>query len=280
MGRRIGTNELPAQKEDAQDYRYMPDPDIPPVVLTSQEISDIQATVPALPSTYRAAWASMNLDRSVVEALITTQSYAMLVSEIQAEAGDESARRVAHWFASSVNSGNEEEAIIASNLGVPVAQSACSSARSGIPRRTLTSSPRQLERRLPRSRRQGNSSTNQSPHRSGSPSATPRSYSATPSEPDPLHGLRRGDAEQRERVRQRDSRRIHECQALRGCLRVIGIHDARIAIERVERGRELCGIRRDALGLLGRGRVLDDLRQAGDDSCQGALGSTTEGSGE
>lgn len=111
-----GRTSSQRSKEDAQDYRYMPDPDIPPIVLSKEEIAAIQATVPELPSSYRAAWVSMNLDRSVVEALIATQSYAVLVSEIQAAAGDDAARRVAHWFASAVNAGNEEAAIIASNF--------------------------------------------------------------------------------------------------------------------------------------------------------------------
>jgi len=111
-----GRTSSQRSKEDAQDYRYMPDPDIPPVVLTQQEITEIQSTVPALPGVYRAAWASMNLDRSVVEALIATQSYAVLVTEIQANAGDDAARRVAHWFASSVSTTSEEEVIIASNF--------------------------------------------------------------------------------------------------------------------------------------------------------------------
>ena len=111
-----GRTSSQRSKEDAQDYRYMPDADIPPVMLTPEEIAEIQATVPALPSTYRSAWASMNLDRSVVEALIATQKYAVLISEIQSAAGDGAARRVAHWFASAVNSGNEEEAVIATNF--------------------------------------------------------------------------------------------------------------------------------------------------------------------
>ena len=52
-------------KEDAQDYRYMPDADIPPVVLTDEEIIEIQATVPKLPPEYRAEFAELGVDSSV-----------------------------------------------------------------------------------------------------------------------------------------------------------------------------------------------------------------------
>jgi len=89
-------------KEDAQDYRYMPDADIPPIVLTAEEITEIQATLPLLPPVYRAKWASLGLDRSVVDSLLSNQAYAMMVSAVQDEAGDETATRVAHWFASAL----------------------------------------------------------------------------------------------------------------------------------------------------------------------------------
>lgn len=88
-------------KEDAQDYRYMPDPDIPPIVLTDDDVARIQADMPDLPAYYRTKWAGLGLDRSVVNALLDTQAYAQAVAGVQDTAGDTAATRVAHWFASA-----------------------------------------------------------------------------------------------------------------------------------------------------------------------------------
>jgi len=101
-------------KEDAQDYRYMPDADIPPVVLTADEIAAIQAEVPPLPAYYRQKWASMGLDLSVVNALLNDVTYANTVLLAQ-EKGDAIAKVVAHWFASAV--GTEDEKTTATSEG-------------------------------------------------------------------------------------------------------------------------------------------------------------------
>ncbi len=43
-------------KEDAEDYRYFPDPDIPPIRFTEAQINDIRANIPELPSAVTARW--------------------------------------------------------------------------------------------------------------------------------------------------------------------------------------------------------------------------------
>jgi aspartyl-tRNA(Asn)/glutamyl-tRNA(Gln) amidotransferase subunit B len=98
-------------KEDAQDYRYMPDADIPPIVLSAEEISKIQATIPALPPVYREKWLPLGLDRSVTGSLLAVQAHAKLITDIQDKAGDDTAKRVAHWFVSALGHNDEEETV-------------------------------------------------------------------------------------------------------------------------------------------------------------------------
>lgn len=85
-------------KEDAQDYRYMPDADIPPIVLSAEEIADIQATVPRLPGFYREQWTSLGLDSTVVNALLSAKSQSKLVQSVLEKGGVSAARRTALWI--------------------------------------------------------------------------------------------------------------------------------------------------------------------------------------
>lgn len=111
-----GKTSSQRSKEDAQDYRYMPDADIPPVRLTDDEITTIQAEVPVLPPYYREKWSGLGLDKSVIDTLLARQSYAVLIAEIQDNAGGAIAKRVAHWFVSAVATTDEETAYVASNF--------------------------------------------------------------------------------------------------------------------------------------------------------------------
>ena len=88
-------------KEDAQDYRYMPDADIPPIVLTAEEITAMQASVGKLPPEYRAEFATLGVDKSVVNSLLAHQLYAEVVSQVLMQ-DPKAAKRSANWIASNL----------------------------------------------------------------------------------------------------------------------------------------------------------------------------------
>ncbi|MEP7204737.1 MAG: Asp-tRNA(Asn)/Glu-tRNA(Gln) amidotransferase subunit GatB [Candidatus Saccharibacteria bacterium] len=96
-------------KEDAQDYRYMPDADIPPIVLTTEEIDAIQATVPRLPSFYRQAWSGLGIDSTVVNALLSAKPQSELVQDVLEKGGVSAARRTALWILMVLPSDDETE---------------------------------------------------------------------------------------------------------------------------------------------------------------------------
>ncbi len=85
-------------KEDAHDYRYMPDPDIPPVVLSDEYVENIAASMAELPDAYRTKFADMGLDAKTIEDVIADPSVAKVVGEIYDDAGAEHAKRVAFWL--------------------------------------------------------------------------------------------------------------------------------------------------------------------------------------
>lgn len=93
-------------KENAQDYRYMPDADIPPVILSPERVAMVQSTVPKLPPEYRKEWADLGVDRSVINIVLANQLYADLVSESLRGGGKKVAKRVANWIASASGSGD------------------------------------------------------------------------------------------------------------------------------------------------------------------------------
>lgn len=96
-------------KEDAQDYRYMPDADIPPVVLTPEKIEAVAADMPLLPAAYRQAWESLQLDKTVTVALLDKPQSARLVQRILDVGNRAAARRTAHWLQLEMSGDNAAE---------------------------------------------------------------------------------------------------------------------------------------------------------------------------
>jgi aspartyl-tRNA(Asn)/glutamyl-tRNA(Gln) amidotransferase subunit B len=85
-------------KEDAHDYRYFPDPDLPPVTLTDEFIEAIKADMPPLPDDYRQVFAEIGLDKRVTEDIIAVPETAQRVKRIYEAANAAHAKRIAYWL--------------------------------------------------------------------------------------------------------------------------------------------------------------------------------------
>jgi aspartyl-tRNA(Asn)/glutamyl-tRNA(Gln) amidotransferase subunit B len=95
-------------KENADDYRYMPDPDIPPVTLDDDYINKIKAAMPAMPKDYREKFKQIKIDSAVIEDIIANPATAQLVDQVLAKAGADHARRIAFWMMLTAQNADEE----------------------------------------------------------------------------------------------------------------------------------------------------------------------------
>ena len=87
-------------KEDAQDYRYMPDADIPPIVLSDEEIKAIQSDMPMLPAELRAILTGAGLDYAMTETALNIAEPWVRDFLMQIAAGTEGEirRRILNWL--------------------------------------------------------------------------------------------------------------------------------------------------------------------------------------
>lgn len=89
-------------KEDAHDYRYFPDPDLPPIVLEEAFVSEIRDSMPVLPDAWRQRLGGLGLDRSQIDTLLDAEVESVstrYLALLEASLDDESfARQLANWF--------------------------------------------------------------------------------------------------------------------------------------------------------------------------------------
>ncbi|KKW37885.1 MAG: Aspartyl/glutamyl-tRNA(Asn/Gln) amidotransferase subunit B, partial [Candidatus Peribacteria bacterium GW2011_GWC2_54_8] len=58
------------EKETADDYRYFPEPDIPPLTFTKEDIENIRKELPALPQERKKQYMDLGLDEALAVQLI------------------------------------------------------------------------------------------------------------------------------------------------------------------------------------------------------------------
>ena len=114
-------------KEDSQDYRYFPDPDLPPLKIDAAWIERVKAGMPELPTAMRARFIAQ-YGISDYDAMIVTQSKATAAyfeaTVIASGAGDKAtqAKQVANWIMGDVSSTLNRENIDISTIPVNAQQ--------------------------------------------------------------------------------------------------------------------------------------------------------------
>ncbi|RJF99890.1 Asp-tRNA(Asn)/Glu-tRNA(Gln) amidotransferase subunit GatB [Noviherbaspirillum saxi] len=99
-------------KEDAQDYRYFPDPDLPPLVIAQDWIDRVKASMPELPGAMRERFVN-DYGLPEYDAAVLTQSKAMAsyFEAVVGKAGREQAKPAANWLMGDVSSTLNREGV-------------------------------------------------------------------------------------------------------------------------------------------------------------------------
>lgn len=89
-------------KEEAHDYRYFPEPDLPPILISEDFISEVKATMPLMPAILRKKLRDLDVDESTVETLVDEMPAGQFMQEVLKESSKLTAKRIANWLASDV----------------------------------------------------------------------------------------------------------------------------------------------------------------------------------
>jgi aspartyl-tRNA(Asn)/glutamyl-tRNA(Gln) amidotransferase subunit B len=91
-------------KEEAEDYRYFPEPDLPPVVMKEEEAERIRESLPELPDSIMARLrADYGLSAYDASLIVAEKEFAEWYAEAVGLAGEENAKTVANWQINELN---------------------------------------------------------------------------------------------------------------------------------------------------------------------------------
>lgn len=106
--REDGTTSSGRPKEDADDYRYFNDPDLPPVLVTSEWIEEIRATLPEMPWLRRARiQEEWQLSDAEMRDLVNAGALELIIQTTEQGASAEEAR--SWWTSYLAGKANEQD---------------------------------------------------------------------------------------------------------------------------------------------------------------------------
>lgn len=84
-------------KEDAHDYRYFPDPDIPPISIEKSLVDSMAKEMPLLPAELRKRFASFGLDEAQIYTILEEPEMAEIIRYTTEAHDAKTARTIANW---------------------------------------------------------------------------------------------------------------------------------------------------------------------------------------
>ena len=110
-------------KEDAQDYRYFPDPDLPPLVIGADWVARVRAAMPELPGAMRERFVH-DFGLTEYDAAVLTQSKAQghYFEALLTAAGPAQAKLAANWVTGEIASALKRAGIEIDAVPVPASQ--------------------------------------------------------------------------------------------------------------------------------------------------------------
>ncbi len=85
-------------KEDAHDYRYFPDPDLPPVEVEQSYIDNQVENMPTMPSALRALFGELGLTEAQIDTVIEDPEMANILRQVQEERDAKTAKTIGNWL--------------------------------------------------------------------------------------------------------------------------------------------------------------------------------------
>lgn len=115
-------------KEEAADYRYFPEPDIPPMVFTDQDIDTIRSKMPVLPDVVKAELVKKGVRPDFAEILIGDKTKAKYTLDLLEQAKPNEIDPVIKLLINKPESFNQPAAAILQTVRAQMAQPTASSA--------------------------------------------------------------------------------------------------------------------------------------------------------
>ena len=89
-------------KEDAHDYRYFPEPDVPPVILTDKMIEHVKSEMPVSVASIRDRFNSLEIEDSAIDTILNEMKVGEFMVGIVDKYDAKTSKKIANWLSSDV----------------------------------------------------------------------------------------------------------------------------------------------------------------------------------